>query len=391
MTTENIKNSVQLMNTIEKELAQFHVERDTEIHGLALALVANTNVLLLGEPGVGKSRLVEDWRRHISNSNYFTWLISQFTVPDEIAGSPSLKALEEDKFERRTVGMLPEAHIAFLDEFWKGNSGVINFLLPILNERVFHNEGKAIPVPLLTLVAASNELPEEGDNLDAALDRFVLKFRVEPVTERSNLVRMMDSFLAHQKGNEKGEITHISIDQIKGLQKEMVNVEVPLGVKKVLLDLIKELENSHIYVSARVLNQTLKILQAEALLAGRKVVAEDDLEVVRHTFWKEPEHEKIIHGKILTKISPDKEALQELFTQAEEIFQEYGETDKSDENAAAIVDQVKSLTKVKEKMEALKLSIKEKGKPTTVATKYIATVSGYIREALQDGISIKVE
>lgn len=391
MTTENIKNSVRLMNTIKKELAQFHVERDAEIHGLALALVANTNVLLLGEPGVGKSRLVEDWGRHISKSTWFAWLFSQFTVPDEIFGAPSLKALEDDRFERRTKGMLPEAEIVFLDEFFKGNSGVMNALLPPLNERIFYNDGKATKIPLLTLVAASNELPEAGDSLEAVLDRFVLKFRVDPVTEKANLRRMMDSYLEYEKGETKGERTLISIPQIKEMQKQVAHVQVPLGVKMLLLDLTKELEKSHIFVSARVLNQTLKVLQAEAMLAGRNVVNEDDLEIVRHTFWKEPEHEKIIHGRILTKISPDKEALQELSAQAEEIYREYSETEINDENAAIIVDQIKSLTKVKEKMEALKMSIKEKGKPTTVATKYISTVSGYIREALHDGISIKVE
>lgn len=389
MISENIKSKLTKMSAIEKELSQFHVERDTEIHGLALALVANTNVLFLGEPGVGKSRLVEDWRKHISNANYFTWLVSQFTVPDEIAGAPSLKSMEEDKFERNTSGKLPEAHIAHLDEFWKGNSGVINFLLPILNERVFHNSGEVIPVPLLTLVASSNELPEREDNLDAALDRFVLKFRVEHVTEKSNLIRMMDSFLSQNSSDV--ERTQISIDDIKDLQKASFKVQVPLGIKKILLDLKKELEREHIYVSARVLNQTLRVIQAEALLKGKGVAVEDHLEVVRHTFWKEPEHEKIIYGKILSKISPDNEALQELMEQAEEVYQEYSQTEATDENASKMVGFAKSLTTVKEKMEALRMSIKEKGKPTTLATKYIKTVSDYIREALENGISVKVE
>ena len=52
------------------------------------------------------------------------------------------------------------AQVAFLDEIFKANSAVLNSLLTILNERVFDNGSKRLPVPLLAVVGASNELPD---------------------------------------------------------------------------------------------------------------------------------------------------------------------------------------------------------------------------------------
>ena len=52
------------------------------------------------------------------------------------------------------------AQVAFLDEIFKANSAVLNSLLTILNERVFDNGSMRLPVPLLAVVGASNELPD---------------------------------------------------------------------------------------------------------------------------------------------------------------------------------------------------------------------------------------
>jgi len=386
--TSDLKTAVGKINKIIKELSNYHVERDLEIRGLALALIAKLNVLLLGEPGVGKSRLVEDWSHHIFGANFFTWLISQFTVPDELAGPPSLKSLEEDKFERKTTGMLPEAHIAFLDEIWKGNSGVINFLLPILNERVFHNEGKAIPVPLLTLVAASNELPEEEDHLEAALDRFVIKFKVNTIQEKGNWLKMMDNFLNYNPDQER---TKISIDEIKLLQKCVSEVEVPLGVKKTLLSLKASLERKNVYVSPRVVNQSLRAVQAAAILDGKNIADNEHLEVLRHTFWKEPEHEKIIYNEILSKISPDKQKLEECFAEAQEIHKKALDLKNDDESVRIAIQKAQHLKKIKEKLENIRQNIKEKNKSTALAEKYLKKVNDYMSFIYSDVIQGKME
>jgi hypothetical protein len=73
-----------------------------------------------------------------------------------------------------------QAEVAFIDEVFKANSAILNTLLTLLNERLFDNGNQRLPVPLVCLVAASNELPE-SEELDALYDRFLIRCSVKQV------------------------------------------------------------------------------------------------------------------------------------------------------------------------------------------------------------------
>jgi hypothetical protein len=62
-------------------------------------------------------------------------------------------------------------------------SAILNALLTLLNERLFDNGNERLPVPLLCLVGASNELPE-SEELDALYDRFLIRRTVAQVRQR---------------------------------------------------------------------------------------------------------------------------------------------------------------------------------------------------------------
>ena len=61
-----------------------------------------------------------------------------------------------------------------------------------MNERRFHNGREVAPVPLLTLFAASNELPED-DELLALHDRFLLRFVVDYIGEDFRFLKLLQA------------------------------------------------------------------------------------------------------------------------------------------------------------------------------------------------------
>ncbi|MEY8688884.1 MAG: AAA family ATPase, partial [Leptothrix sp. (in: b-proteobacteria)] len=158
------------------------LERSTTVRLTLLAALAGEHVLLIGPPGTAKSELARRLHRAFDGARYFERLLTRFSTPEELFGPLSLKALEDDRYERLIDGFLPTAGIAFLDEVFKANSAILNALLTLLNEREFDNGAGRLRTPLISVVAASNEVPSD-EALQAFHDRFLLRVPVAPVSD----------------------------------------------------------------------------------------------------------------------------------------------------------------------------------------------------------------
>lgn len=297
---------------LREELNAALVERTAEVDGLLVALLAREHLLLLGPPGTAKTMMVSLAAGVIAGCSYFYWLMSRFTVPEELFGSFSLKALKADKHERVTAGKLPEASVAFLDEVFKANSSILNALLTLINERKFHNGGQAVDAPLETLVGASNELPESGE-LDALYDRFLLRYWTGYITDRSSFKSLMM--------NGAGELTvQLTIEELHEMQAEVDNVTITEDIVDLLVEVKAALEKSGFASSDRRWVKCLRLLQAHAYLNGRAEVGEDDLLLLQHVLWKEPKDKPEL-GRVIARIAnPTAHAAQEILDAAKEAF-----------------------------------------------------------------------
>ena len=198
-----------------------------------------------------------------------------------------MRALEQDQYVRQTAGYLPSAKVAFIDEVFKANSAILNTLLTILNERLFDNGAARGRVPLLCLVAASNELPE-SEELDALYDRFLIRRSVGQVSP-AGLVTMLAataaaggagagagrrSVRALRDGAPPGDATSGDEDAAAPLLSEgdfeetrdaaVRAVAVPPGVLNLIADLrafLQERCEPPVYVSDRRLVKAVALMQ----------------------------------------------------------------------------------------------------------------------------------
>lgn len=186
------------LNTLRRRLARYFVEKQELIDLMTVCTIAQEPLLLVGPPGTAKSDLVTKFCQALGlgAGDYFEYMLTKFTEPSELIGPIDLAQLKGGSYVRRVEGKLPLARIAFLDEIFKSNSAILNTLLTIVNERKFYQDGRPVPVNLIMLFAATNQVPE-FEELAALRDRFVLKAESVPVKDQH-----MDALLEKGVSNE---------------------------------------------------------------------------------------------------------------------------------------------------------------------------------------------
>ena len=274
--------------------AQF-LGKEEIIRLLFVSALAGEHLVMVGPPGTAKSALLRSFAQVIE-AKYFDYLLTRFTEPNEIFGPVDIQSFRAGTYRRRIEGMLPEAEVVFLDEIFKANSAILNSLLSLLNARRYTHGNETIRVPLISLFAASNEVPTD-ENLSALFDRFLLRVRVD----------YLDSY--HFRGLlQKGiELEAKGMDPDAGRLSPVVSAAELLELQRnfsSLLDfhedflatfkgLVFQIRSEGVGLSDRRVVKLLKLFAASAVFDGRHEVNDSDLFVLRHV-WNTPEQEEIL-------------------------------------------------------------------------------------------------
>jgi MoxR-like ATPase len=271
--------------------------KDEVIRLLLIATIAGEHAVLIGPPGTAKSALIRMFAKLIQ-AQYFEYLLTRFTEPNEIFGPVDIAAFREGRYERRVEGMLPQAEIVFLDEVFKSNSAILNSLLTLLNERRYSSGGTLLRCPLLSCFGASNEVPGD-ENLGAIFDRFLLRIRSENL-DAYHFQDLLQKGIAHEvmgmTDSAMQPLAHASeLAQVhKNFGQRMQFTDEFLSTYK---SLVFQIRAEGVSLSDRRVVKLLKLFSASAFLDGRSQADLSDFFVLKH-IWNNEDQAAILESLV---------------------------------------------------------------------------------------------
>lgn len=281
------------------------IEREKHTRLALLTALAGENLILVGPPGTAKSEIS---RRvaEVFDTKYFEYLLTKFTTPEELFGPVSIKELEQDNFRRRTEGYLSDANIVFLDEIFKSNSSILNSLLTILNEKIYHNGNLKEKTNIYSIISASNELPRDEGELMALYDRFLLRVVVDYVKDPEKLLFLEDGYRGISRELRLGE------DILKDIEKNRKDVEIPEHVAQIILSLKRRLdeefegERNHGQITEKIsdrkLVKSIGLLKTSAYTNGRESINISDTLLLLNCFWNRMENRDVVKKILFEEI-----------------------------------------------------------------------------------------
>lgn len=327
------------IQTAKDEMIAIHKERSEIVDGMWVSLVANQHFLMIGPGGTGKSFIVRDLSGRIVGAKYFEKALDETSTPDEVLGPPDIKAMVEDGKTRRVVtGMLPEADIAFIDEFFNANGPTLHNTMPLLNERIHHNNGVPSRIPLKSCFMGSNKLNADAE-MAAVWDRVHHRHKITYVEDRDALRDLITEAVLRRSG-VLTEPTTLDLKELDAAHKASLQIPVPDATYGVFLDIVENLRRQGVVVSTRRVVEGMAAVLAAAWLNGNEAgVRVGDMSVLRHMFWSVQDDIGKVREVVLNATNPGEKKALDLREDLEKLKGEYqtvSELDAVKRNAAAI-------------------------------------------------------
>lgn len=341
---------------IVNEISGDLYERRELVEALVITLLARQHAVLFGDPGVAKSMAIEMVFASIDAETGVYHLDRQLP-PESLFGPWDLTALDAGKWERNVEGYLPEEHFTFLDEIGKAGPAVLNQLLRWLNERKFRNGTDWIDCPLVSCFTASNE--ELDAELDAFDDRLLVRLLVEDIREDTNFVDMLRGGAMSANG------TRVSLAELDEAHQAIPQIEIPDDILEAIAKLRRQLFKAEVPILARRWKWSMSMLRAYAFYNGRDFVAEDDLEILKHTLWRTLVQRDQVREMV---ISATGEASRKIIEMRKMVTEIDGEIDGAEDLSAARRGQLSAdvqakLTRLQNEANKLHEEMAREGRP----------------------------
>ena len=296
-TPQQLSQTAQRLKQVAGVLDNTFLGKSETIRLMLIAAIAGEHMVLIGPPGTAKSAVVRMFSKLVQ-AQYFEYLLTRFTEPNEIFGPIDIQAFREGRYERRMESMLPQAEIVFLDEVFKANSAILNSLLTVLNERRYAIGTQIHEIPLISAFGASNEVPND-ENLTAVFDRFLLRVRSDNLDSYhfNDLLMKGLSFEVSKLTGQYNKLTPLlTSGDLHTLHSAFASrMSFSDEFLSTYKGLIFQIRSEGVSVSDRRAIKMLKLFAASALLDGRDRADESDLFILKHV-WNNLDQSELLDG-----------------------------------------------------------------------------------------------
>ena len=215
-----MQKTINKLKELEKQLNGLIIGRENVSKALVLALASNSHMLILGKHGEAKSYIVDKLCK-ITKLNYYYKQFHNETQLKDVVG-----VLNPIEFQKGKLDLLKtkfwDSNILFIDEFLRGRSECLDFLMEVLVERKCSKTilGE-VNLPIVSCICTSNPLTDEynTERMDLALkDRFSF------IIYLKHLIEDKPELLKEVIKTNNGHLTDIKFDydELIELRKEAV-------------------------------------------------------------------------------------------------------------------------------------------------------------------------
>jgi MoxR-like ATPase len=280
--------AVELLAKIRAEIGKVVFGQDRVVELTLATILAGGHALLIGAPGLAKTKLVETTARALG----LDWGRVQFTpdlMPSDILGSEILDDSAEGRSFRFVKGPIFTS-LLMADEINRASPRTQSALLQAMQERHVTVAGASYDLPKpFHVLATQNPIEQEGTYPlpEAQLDRFLLKVDVDyPDAETERRILVETTGLQDQVVRPV-----LNAEKLIALQTLVRRMPVPETVLEAIIRLVRSArpeQSDHAQVKKRVdwgpsprAGQALMLAaRSRALLRGRLAPSLDDLEAL---------------------------------------------------------------------------------------------------------------